>query len=332
MKTLKTVVVPLDGSALAGAAIPYAVAMAKAFCAELALLGVVEQDPAVVFEWDAEIQAYLERAREASLLTHLKVTAGTVRDRGIAATEMVRSGDPSEEILAYAEQTDAVAVVMATHGRSGLDRWFIGSVADKVMRSSPRPLLLVRPDEAGAHPSEVTLHRLMVPLDGSSAAEAAVPLAAQIARATGASITLVRVEPFLEARVAPFAFPYDVSRLDEEINAVTQAYLIDVHERLLPDIAATSTVLRGAATTALQAFVARDRPDLTVMTTHGRGGLRRLIIGSTADRLVRAGIPILLTRGTAAPGSGSDHSGARFKAPAVPAAGVLHDAGEDFGR
>src|SRR5581483_7956227 len=152
MERQKTLLVPLDGAAVAEAAVPYAELMAKALGASLSLLAVVEREPGELFARAAEMRAYLENAREASLRQYLALLAGTLRDRGLTADVATVLGDPAEEVLAAAERLDAAMIIMATHGRGGLDRWLIGSVADKVMRTSPRPVLLVRSLEE--HPAK----------------------------------------------------------------------------------------------------------------------------------------------------------------------------------
>jgi len=196
---------------------------------------------------------------------------------------------------------------MATHGRSGLERWYLGSVADKVMRLVERPILLITPaavGEEGQAAPAVRFAHIAVPLDGSSLAEAALPAAEELAAATGGAITLVRVQPWLVTATMPYPYVPELGELETQIEAADQAYLATAAARLRPGLAVDVILLRGSPSGALLEYFAANRPDLVVMTTHGRGGLQRLVLGSTADRLVRAGLPVLLLRDTLPPIAG----------------------------
>jgi nucleotide-binding universal stress UspA family protein len=189
---------------------------------------------------------------------------------------------------------------MATRGHGGVQRWLLGSVADKVMRLSSRPVLLIRPPEpedgAASLTAAVPLRRLMVPLDGSPLAEAALPLADSLGAALGASLLFVRVEPWLVTMMPDVGYVPNLAQMDADAEAAAQSYLDEVRGRLTPALQSASTVARGAPAETLIRLVAEDGIDLFVMSTQGRGGLSRLVLGSTADRVVRAGVPTLLVR------------------------------------
>jgi nucleotide-binding universal stress UspA family protein len=191
-------------------------------------------------------------------------------------------------------------VVMATHGRGGLQRMIVGSVADKVMRMGTRPVLLVRPQERPAL-KPIALRQIMVALDGSPLAERALPLAVDISRATGATMLLVRVEPFVTAGSAPYETVPDFTRLEDEAAAAAEAYLRKVAADLPQGVHAETFVLRGFSAATLIEFAEKEGVDLVVVSTHGRGGLRRMAMGSTADRVVRSGTSTLLVRAAPTP-------------------------------
>lgn len=135
----------LDQSDLAEKALPHAVAIAKAFGAEVHLLSVVPVvDPeamhaaGVAVDWEAQLQ----RARE-----YLAGIRKRLLSDGVEAEWDVCQGDIAEEILRYCDQQDCSLIVMSTHGRSGLGRWVYGSIADRVLRHAAVPVLLVRASE-----------------------------------------------------------------------------------------------------------------------------------------------------------------------------------------
>ncbi len=295
--TIRSVFVPLDESPLAEAALPYAEVLAQAFGARLLLLGVVERQEGGVLGAQPEVGAHVEIVARRALTAYLEATAEELRGRGLDVSVQVRSGDPAQEIVAATEEEPETVVVMATHGRGGMERWLLGSVADKVMRTASRPVLLVRPPEAGAQRREVALRRLMVPLDGSDLAQAALPLAGELGQRLGATLVLVRVEPWLTTMAPSYAYLPDLDRLEAEAEALAAASLQAARGRLPAALSVETVVLRGAPAAALIDYARGEgRIDLVVMSTHGAGGLRRLLVGSTADRLVRAGLPALLIR------------------------------------
>ncbi len=276
-----TVLVPLDGSPLAEAAMPYAEAVAAVTNAPLCLVGVVSPErkapsvpPAVV---PLEVRTPLEMAELAAIEDYLEITATTLRAGGLMVATMLKVGVPAEQILAAAAEEDAGLVVMATHGRAGVGRLLEGSVADQVLRMSTRPTLLVRPaDHARPHRTR-TLRQLLVPLDGSAVAETALTPAVRLASAE-TTLLLVRVE----------------SHDSEEAAVAARRYLGTVQRRLPQHVHAATVVLVGAPADALLAFAQGEAVDLIVMSTHGRSGLGRLVLGSTTDQIVRSGMPVLV--------------------------------------
>jgi nucleotide-binding universal stress UspA family protein len=168
----------------------------------------------------------------------------------------------------------------------------------------------------------VALRRLMVPLDGSALAEAALPVAAYLAQAAGAKLLLVRAEPWLASHMGEFEYAgyvTDIERLEAEVAARAMSYLALVQEQLPPGLGVETAVHRGYIVDALLDCAERGDIDLIAMSTHGRGGLRRLVLGSTADRFVRAGLPTLLV-------PPADHDAARTGL-AAEAAGRHADTG-----
>lgn len=141
----KTIMLTLDRSGLAEQAIPHAVALAKSFGASLEVVSVVPlpgSDATAVtgadIDWELEVATYEE---------YLSGVMARIADEGIPATSEIRRGNIAEEILRHADEAQVDLIVMSTHGRSGLGRWVYGSIADRVLRYAPVPVLLVRAAE-----------------------------------------------------------------------------------------------------------------------------------------------------------------------------------------
>jgi len=299
MTDQQQLLVSLDGSGLAEAALPYAEAIAQALGGTLHLFAVAEREPGGIFVLDQEIRDQLERTRRQELSDYLATLVRGSRERGVYATTEIVAGDPAGEILAAADRIAASMIVMATHGRGGLQRSFLGSVADKVMRTASHPTLLISPGEHHLAQQEIqpiSLRRIAVPLDGSPLAEAALGLAGTLAAATGAQVLLVRVQSL--PLTSTMAYPYipDLGAVEAGLERDTLQYLEGIRSRLPDGITTEIAVLRGERAVALAECLREKAVDLVVMTTHGYGGAQRLLVGSTADRLVRLEFPVLLIR------------------------------------
>jgi nucleotide-binding universal stress UspA family protein len=294
----ETILVPLDGSPNSEAALPYAIALGQATDSELKLLSVIEpvEENAIFRRVEQDVHLLQRLQSEAGHYLSQKVVA--LQEQGVAATSDVATGSATEEILRVAETEGASTIVMATRGRGGLQRWMVGSVADKVMRMATVPTLLVRPPEAPAAQERIELRRLLVPLDGSDLAETAIGPAAELAKAAGARLTLLRIEPWLSSKW-PFATDEDMyvpnlSDLEAETEAAAREYIDGACRQVTAGVTCNGVVLRGFVSMLLEPYVEQEQIDLVVMSTRGRGGLSRFVLGSNADRLVRAGVTTLL--------------------------------------
>lgn len=298
---IERVVVPMDGSSLSEQAIPYAQSIAGA-CGKITLLKVIAE-PEVAYDplgagllTSAEILATAHVQAEK----HLKAAVDRWSDPAfgslVAAT---RVGDAAEEILAGAHECGADAIVMASKGRGAFARLTLGSVTDRVARASDIPVVVIRPDDALADMSRPLLRRLVVPLDGSDRALSAVPVARSLANQLHASILLVTVADF--ARKSPPAIAYGaaysrevydhyMARLEEDELTALEKVAAELSEAGIPT---TCEVQRGAPAEAIVEVTRHG--DLVVMTSHGRGGFRRWVIGSVAEKLIRySPAPVML--------------------------------------
>lgn len=290
--------VPLDGSEFAEAAVPWVAYLPV----KSALLARVEPDLPMA---GGELAGfgYEEGHREEadSDQSALDRSAQPLRAAGIPVeTRVIFSDHPDEALIAAAAESGVDLVIMTTHGRGAAGRALHGSTADRIARHAATPVLLIRPDANSRPPA-----RVVVPTDGSALSETALPVAAEIARDRALPLHLVRVldmnEVLREIREnnpdrskAPADDAWDVARAEAEAEATAKL------EALLAPYAAEgirteATALTGSAAQALIDWLRPD--DLAVMTTHGETGLRRWLIGSVADKLVRhAPSPVMLVR------------------------------------
>jgi nucleotide-binding universal stress UspA family protein len=277
------IIVPMDGSNLAEAALPYAAALARVEEQDIQLLAVAEQLNGV--RHAERLQSLVADALQ-SRLTSL---AARLQTTGLRIEVSVRRGDPVEIIVATAATHRARMVVMTSHGMGGQDHWLMGSVADKVLRLASCPVLLVRPNAVDVDPT-ITWRprRLIVPLDGSAVAEQALPFAYRWAAGFGAEVLLVRVQPWLAMQFA-FAGGYlrDLAEWDTELVAAASSYLQGLRQAPPSGVTVQTNVLRGNPTSCLCDFANQDDLDLFVMTSYGKSGLGGAVLGSVADRLVR---------------------------------------------
>jgi nucleotide-binding universal stress UspA family protein len=305
---MKTILVPLDGSALSEQVLPYARLLASTLSASLHLLHVVSEaekeqllthKDVLVFEDGGplpnhrtrEQQVFDTLCRDARLA--LDIHAASLRAEGFDVTVEVRSGAPAEQIVAVAQEARSTLIAMATHGYSGLQRWALGSVADKVAHATSIPLLLVR---SVAQPiSALRLKRILVPLDGSAFARQALPLATELATCAQAELLLVQA-------ISPLIGPYTGEGLPAGVRDVLREQarqeLNAVAGELRPyQLPVRTAVVNGTAAEVVLSAAAQHQADLIVMATHGRGGLSRWALGSVADKVLHAATtPLLLVR------------------------------------
>jgi nucleotide-binding universal stress UspA family protein len=278
------ILVPLDGSARAEAALAYA----QLLPSQRVRLLAVESD-------QVDLSAVCESARDCK--AYLEVVAEPLRQHGRDVETLVVFGNPAGQIIALA--TTADLVVIGSHGHGAVGRFMLGSVADQVARHAPVPTLIVREGQATAPAARP--RRIVVPLDGSALAEQALAVAASLAADLDVPIHLVRVLDIDALRATVQAGVHAAAsymRSQEAVQRHTEEYLAERVQGLSNwNCAVTAEVLLGSPAVTLLDTIRPD--DLIVMTSHGRGGVRRWLLGSVADKLVRAAAaPVLLVRAT----------------------------------
>ena len=295
---LRSILVPLDGSSVAEQALPVAVAIAERGRCKIKLV-LVHQPLSGVEPGPAYTK--LELAMEKANRDYLRSVVARYRDRlGRALSSAVLEGPVAATLARYARELSSDLLVMTTHGRGGIRRAWLGSVADQLIRTSEVPILVVRGHEQDQAPP-VSLGEILVPLDGSPLAEAVLDPVTALARLWDAEISLVQVvSPVILTSdpVLPFPSGYSDQIMTMRREAA-QDYIRDVAERLREaGVKASGVAVMGSGVAETLLDLARpEHVGLIATATHGRGGVRRLVLGSVADKLVRAAqVPVLVVR------------------------------------
>lgn len=284
-RTMKTYLIPLDGSKTGESALPWAKFLSEGRETELRLLR--------CFHPLASVYSYPDFATPPPVPYDL---SGFLRDSEKylkfkaeeynldQVTVMVKEGDAASTILEQSEVATVDAVLMSSHGRGGLGRWLLGSVTTKIVRAAKKPVFVFRPEN-----TDPKLDRILVCLDGSKLAEAALEPALELAQRFGSNLHLFRAVEYTPYPVADVQ-----SALHEEVQK-SQAYLQDVASRY-PDLSITTEVRPvGIEEGILEAGAGCD---LTVISSHGHGGFQRWLLGSVAEKVLHhAKTPILVVFG-----------------------------------
>jgi len=284
------ILIPLDGSSLAEQVLPYGQQIADVCGARIELIGAVLGE-------DLPEDAIAEAERERC--DYLERTAKSLPAR-FNPTWLCRRGRPAEVIVDHAGGDAGTLVAMATHGRSGMQRWFLGSVAHKVVQAADTPVLLLPSGATSPSGGPVEFKRIIVPLDGSTLAEHVLEHAATLCLCLDMEMILVRAyNP---------RFPGSTVRMQEVSRIVHDAaenYLKDMQRRLqargLRNL--SYKVLRGVPAEQITDFALETPNSLTAMCTHGRHGVGRWLLGSVTDAVIHsAEEPVLVIRAPAEQG------------------------------
>ncbi len=290
---LRRILVPLDGSPFGESSLPFALELARRGSGSIELVHVRP--------------ASGDSAPDADGAARLRQLAGRIEaETGVETCSVLLTGDVVTELERRATES-ADLIAMATHGRTGPSRAWLGSLAEALVSRAGVPLLLIRPPEEGqAGLGASAVDHLLIPLDGSAFAEQVLPLAqAVLALGSDARATLL-VSVSAEDAASKFAgpAPYDVRAERDR----AEAYLERVLGRMAVPTGRRIIVSDSVARAILQ-VAAEDDVDLIAMATHGRSGLTRLLLGSVADKVLRGTHkPVLLLRRGVQPMAGVTES------------------------
>jgi nucleotide-binding universal stress UspA family protein len=283
--------VPLDGTQFAEAALPIAISLAQRDGLALQLV-TVWQPTLPLYDTTGLLDQWEQKRRTERLDYMTRIAREVEQASGLNVSVEHLVGRPGEVLPTLAELNGLDLVVMTTYGRGLFGQAALGSVADQVLRRGTSPLLLVRPDEESPQvdlKKVKPIRRILVPLDGSDVAETALQESVLTSRGEPTELVLLRLLAF------PMA-PADKEIVRAEKKAA-EAYLEEIAKRLSSwNCRVTTRAIEEASPwTGIVDFAEGNAIDLIAMTTHGRGGAARLLLGSIANRVVRmSSVPVLL--------------------------------------
>lgn len=280
------ILLPTDGSEAADRALDLAVAVAEAHGAELDVLYVADTNQPSLARIQGDVRDVLEGRGEEVVQS----AADRARAAGVDAETAVIQGGPARTVLEYVEDRAVDLVVMGARGERDVEQLFLGSVTERVVRSSPVPVLVVPPDSDRSYPPE----RVLVGTDGSDGSDAALGEAVDLATAAGAALHVVTVleSSLLGIDVRSASAAEERERRDAELLAAAREQAEDA------GVATVETAVEeGGVVESLNGYAADHDVDLVVVGTHGRTGIDRRLLGSVTEDLLRtADVPVLSVR------------------------------------
>ncbi len=305
--SLRTLLVPLDGSAFGEHALPLALAIARRAAGRIELVHVLTPRlyPGLGSTDLAEVEKAIRDDARAYLNDVIQRVAAV---SPVPVTGVLLDGRIADRLCEHAVDCKTDLVVLSTHGQGPLSRFWLGSVADELVRRMPVPLILVRPgDGKPDFATDPIPKKILVPLDGSELAEKILEPVVALGTLAGADYRLLRVVP--PVLVGGFDSlgprqPTGGHSLADQLEAEAKTYLKEVGTRLQDQIETTQmgVVLGWPPAQTILDEAQLHGADLIALATQGRQGLSRLFLGSVADKVVRgATVPVLLHRSPATP-------------------------------
>jgi nucleotide-binding universal stress UspA family protein len=290
------ILVPLDGSATAEKVLPYARALARTLEIPVTLMAVIETGG----DFSTDKARYLDTLIEEGVrnseeyLKRISITFGRATVQCV-----VEKGKAEEAIIAKAAANGGTLITMATHGRSGLNRWLLGSIAEKVVRGAANAVLVIRGNEGATADGETAPDSIIVPLDGSLVAESVLPCTVELAKALNFKVSLLRSYSLKQIIFSFEEYTPDLDELKEELKWEAMSYLdekvAELKSRGLIDVFCFVTE-GDAAETIIE--MANGAPNsLIAMSTHSGSGIKHWVLGSVTEKVLRhANNPVLVLR------------------------------------
>lgn len=288
----KNILIPIDFSPSSRNAVDYGLFLAEKFCAKVTLVHAV-----VLFKEDVNEGEHLktferavtEREKERAIQLQSRCTESAQRGVNVQS-QLLRGVSAPDVILDFLEDNHYDLVVMGTHGRTGMKKWLFGSVAEKIVRHAPCPVLTLRKDW-----SRQVIKHVLVPVDFSEFSKKAIGKGLDIAMEYGAKISFIHsVEQ--EAHPAFYATQLEsIFQTNPQLKEKIRENLIHFTE--VPSEDAHYSVVEGKAHKAIAQYAKAQNVDLVVMATRGMGALDHLLLGSNAERVIRSSAAPVLTVG-----------------------------------
>jgi len=296
----KNILVPLDGSELAEVALPYAEELAVKLGIGIQLLRVVTLP--VYSELSGGVYTLeQEVASRSGAKEYLDRVSCNLKAKGITVQSDIKCGTAAEEIIEHTSRDEIGLTVLATHGYSGVTRWAMGSTADRVVRGIEKSVVLIR--AKGRHPvksAERILKKILVPLDGSREGEVVIPHIAWLASGLRAEVVLFQALAGGYHTITAKGYEYAIYP-EQQIasdKAFAKDYLSGVGTQLKEKGIKLGVEVRlGHAAEGIIEFADEANADMVAMSTHGRSGVGRWVLGSVAEKVLHEGNkPLLLVR------------------------------------
>jgi nucleotide-binding universal stress UspA family protein len=298
------IVVPLDGSPAAECALPLVRTLARRLTLPVTLFGVVDLREISRDVTAADGLLFLDGMVEQESRRMAGYVNKMAESLGAVALTAPSDKGAAETIVETAAADKNSLIVMATHGRSGLNRFLLGSTAEKVLRASDNPVLLVKATETAVGAGEAALTSIVVPLDGSELAERVLPAVTELAQKLDLEVILMRAYAIPYGAYSAGEGFYDPVHLETLLTMVKQEafeYLeTKVAELQRQGLSKVSFVAKEGLSADEIIKLARETPaNLVAMSSHGRSGVKRLVLGSVTETVVRhSGDPVLVLRAT----------------------------------
>jgi len=293
---IRTIVFPTDFSDSANAALGRALFLAERFEAELHMLHALvlhefdPNSPDQDFPGAEDVFRQLFEIADSKLAGLLKqhgretLTLRQVNRRGVAAADV---------ILAYADEVDADLIVMGTHGRRGPARMFLGSVAESVTRHASCPVLTVRAEARSV--KEQSVKKILVPVDFSEPSELTIRYAEALGHVYHSGLELLHVAE--EIPYPYFYVPLASEELGDRLNRAREALAKLAADTLSKSVRYTTSVRSGRVASEILDHARESDCGLLVIGTHGLSGLERVLVGSTAEQVIReAECPVFVVK------------------------------------
>jgi nucleotide-binding universal stress UspA family protein len=289
------ILVPLDGSERSERVLPHARSIVEALKVEVELLQVIDPNVVIAFS-DPKHGRYVDQvdsSKRNNSINYLERIANSFPNPS-KVTCTAELGNAAEIIADKAAAHPGTVIAMSTHGRSGVQRWVLGSTADKVLHAASTPLLLVRATNHTPVGEATLLKKIVVPLDGSQLAELTLPHVVELAKNLGLEVVLVRVFDPLSQGHMPY-MEHIKEKMRKEAKAYLELKVRGLKGEGLKDV--SYLVLQGNAAAKIVDITLATHDNLVAICTHCRSGIGRWVLGSVTDRVVRySGDPVLVIR------------------------------------
>ena len=289
----RTILVATDFSKPGKLVIPYAFKLALLLNLRLTILHVVKAPPGFE-QWSPAAHRSLQSLKTKALLELGRVVR-LANENGLMADHRLQVGIPQDSILEGAHSSDIALIAMGTHGKTGLDRFRLGSVAESILRQAPCPVLTVHASvtsRTSVNPSRMSLSRLLVATDFSVSSKAALRTAVVLAKRLNARVVLVHAaEPSGSLQSGPLRVDeFSRKRYARQLQRIISASRAD-------EVSTDEVVITGNPVEVILGQAKHQKVDLIIVGTHGRRGMKRHMLGSVAEGVVRgAACPVLVVR------------------------------------